>query len=153
MQQTSARNLQRAGGFLKTLPGNNIEVFTLPRKGDDVNIAVSVPMLDLFTDKKIHYAYRLEGAPPPEKIAVSTLRFTWIYKNPDYYSGGPGRVFDLPGDSREPSSGTAVAVIAGEPASTLPEEVVRAVKEYRNSKSFSISDDIFEHQTLVTIYY
>ncbi len=153
MQQTSEQNLQSAGTFLNTLPGKNIEVITLPRKDDDVNIAVSVPILDLFTDKSIHYAYRMEGAPPPEKIAVSPLRFTWIYKNPYYYSGGPLRVFDLPGHKSGPSSVTAVAVLAGEPVSTLPEEVARAVKKYRNSKSFRISDDVFEHQTLVNIYY
>jgi hypothetical protein len=153
MHQTSAQNLLKAGAFLDTLPGKNIEVITLARKDDDVNIAVSVPILDLFTGKSIHYTYRMEGAPPPEKIAVSPLRFTWAYKNPYYYSGNPTRVFDLPGHKSLPSSGTAVTVIAGELVNTLPEEVARAVKQYKNSKSFRISDDIFEHQTLVNIYY
>src|SRR5208283_5695276 len=130
---------------------------TLPRKDDDVNIAVSVPILDLFTDKRIHYVYRradyLKYMPPPEKIAVSPLRFTWIYKNPYYYSWYTRRDFDLSADSNGPSSGTAVTVIAGELVSTLPEGVARAVKRYRTSKSFCISDDIFDHQTLVTVYY
>ncbi len=157
LQQTSAQNIQSAGAFLNTLPGKDIEVITLPRKDDDVNIAVSVPILDLFTDKRIHYVYcrggYLKYMPPPEKIAVSPLRFTWKYKNPDYYSGAPRRDFDLPGHSSGPSSGAAVTVIAGEPVSTLPEEVARAVKKYKNSKSFCISDDIFDHQTLVTVYY
>ena len=157
LQQTSAQNLQSAGVFLNSLPGKNIEVITLPRKDDYVNIAVSVPILDLFTDKRIHYVYYradyLNYMPPPEKIAVSPLRFTWIYKNPDYYSRDPRRDFDLTGNSSGHSSGTAVTVIAAELLSPLPEEVALAVKKYRNSKSFSISDDIFDHQTLVTVYY
>ncbi|HXW68500.1 MAG TPA: glycosyltransferase family 39 protein, partial [Dissulfurispiraceae bacterium] len=48
LQQTSAQNLQCSGAFINSLPGKNIEVVTLPKKGDDVNIAVSVPLLDLF---------------------------------------------------------------------------------------------------------
>ena len=153
LQQTSAQNLQHAGAFLNTLHVKDVEVVTLPRKDDDVNIAVTVPILDLFTNKRIHYSYKLQYAPSSEEIAVSPLRFTWIYKNPDYYSGGPRQEFDLAGYSRETSSETAVAVIAGELVSTLPGEVARAVKKYRNSKSFCISDNIFDHQTLVTVYY
>ncbi len=153
LQHTSAQNLQRAGAFLNTLHGEDVEVVTLPRKGDDVNIAVDVPLLDLLTNKRIHYSYKLQYAPSPEEIAVSPLRFTWTYKNPDYYSWGPGQDFGLSGCRSETSSETAVAVISGELLSALPGEVALSVKKYRNSKSFCISDNIFDHQTLVTVYY
>ncbi len=153
LQQTSAQNLQRAGAFLNTLNGRDVEVVTLPRKDDDVNIAVSVPILDLFTNKRIHYSYKPQYAPSPEEIAVSPLRFTWTYKNPDYYSWGPSQDFGLSGYRSETSSETAVAVISGELVSALPGEVALSVKKYRNSKSFCIPDNIFDHQTLVTVYY
>ncbi len=141
LQQTSARNLQNAGAFLNTLAGKNIEVVTLPHKDDEVNIAVYVPLLDIFTHKTIHYDYHLDCAPPPEEIAISPFRFSWIYKNPEYYAGNL------------PPSESAVAIIAGGPISALPEEVARKVNKFGNSKSFAITDNVFDRQTLVTVYY
>ncbi len=140
LEQTSAQNLQRAGAFLNTLPGKDVEVVTLPRKDDDVNIAVSVPILDLFTNKRIHYTYKLQYAPSPEKIAVSPLRFTWIYKNPEYYEGNF-------------APGEPVAVISGETPGTLPKTVSKKLVMLEHSKSFILADDIFTHQTFVTVYY
>ena len=140
LQQTSSQNLQLAGEFLDTLNGKNVEVVTLPRKGDDVNIAVSVPLLDLFTDKKIQYTYKLKNAPPPEKIAVSQLRFTWTYMNPKYYES-------------DAAPGAPVAVISGEQLVSLPETVAKRVIKLEQSKSFNLADDIFTHQTFITVYY
>ncbi len=144
LQQTSAQNLKNSGAFLNTLPGKDIEVVTLPRKDDEVNIAVFVPLLDIFTDKKIHYDYDLDYAPPPAEIAVSPFRFSWIYRNPAYYAENY---------SDMAYSYAAVTVIAGEPISALPEEVAWKVRKFRNSKSFSVQDDVFDHQTLVIVYY
>lgn len=140
LQHTSAQNLQRAGAFLNTLPGKNVEVVTLPRKDDDVNIAVSVPILDLFTNKRIHYTYKLQCAPSPEKIAASPLRFTWIYKNPEYYEG-------------DFTKGEPVAVVSGETPGMLPETVSKKLAMFERSKSFILDDDIFTHQTFVSVYY
>lgn len=157
LQQTSAQNLQLAGGFINTLPARDVEVITLPRKGDDVNIAVSVPLLDIYAGKRICFDYGPAApgsyAPPPEKIAVSPLRFTWEYKNPDYYTGGACRAFGPSGDRSAAAPGTVLAIIAGEAVDAFPEAVALKVKKYGKSKSFSISDDFFYHQTLVTVYY
>src|SRR5208283_3838555 len=148
LQQTSAQNLQCAGAFLNTLPGNNIEVITLPRKDDDVNIAVSVPILDLFTDKRIHYRYLPEYFPSNEKMTVSPLRFTWLYKNPDYYEdNGP-----TASPVRSPLPGT-LAIISGEPVDKLPGPIANMTKMFSNSKAFSLQDDAFYHQTIVRVYY
>jgi hypothetical protein len=140
LQRTSAQNLQLAGEFLDTLHGKNIEVMTLPRKDDDVNIAVFVPLLDLFTNKKIHYSYKLKYAPPPEKIAVSKLRFTWTYINPKYYEG-------------DVVPGAPVAVISAEPLVIFPGTVADKLAKLEQSKSFDLADDIFTHQTFITVYY
>src|SRR5208283_4193129 len=140
LQQTSSQNLLRAGAFLDTLPGKNVEVVTLPRKDDDVNIAVSVPLLDLFTEKRIHYTYKLQYVPPSEEMAVSPLRFTWIYKNPEFYEG-------------HFAPGGPVAVISGDPPGRLPETVSEKLRTLEHSKSFILADDIFTHQTFVTVYY
>ena len=140
LQHMSAQNLQVAGAFLNTLHGENVEVFTLPNKGDEVNVAVDVPLLDLFTDKKIYYTYNLTYAPAPEQIAVSKLRFTWTYMNPKYYEG-------------EVAPGTPVAVISGGPQFIIPDSVADRLIKLKRSQSFNIADDIFAHQTLVTVYY
>jgi hypothetical protein len=157
LQQTSSQNLQRAAAFINILPGKNIEVVTLPRKGDDVNIAVSVPLLDLFTDKKIHYGYHLDDqlkyAPSAAEIEVSPLRFTWTYKNPEYYEGASAPDSPVPPPKIYDFSGTPVAVISGEPTGVLPQSVADKVMRLCKSKSFIVADDIFTHQTFVTVYY
>jgi len=140
LQKTSARNLQSAGAFINTLPGKDIEVITLPGKDEEVNMAVAVPVLDLFTDKEICYAYRMDGSPPPEEIAVSSLRFTWSYKNPEYYEGVA-------------APGTPIAIIRGDRLGKLPEAVAKKLITFGKSKSFSVTDHIWRHQTFVTVYY
>ncbi|HKN19135.1 MAG TPA: glycosyltransferase family 39 protein [Dissulfurispiraceae bacterium] len=148
LQQTSAENLQSAGSFLNTIPGKDLEVITLPRKDDDVNIAVSVPILDLFVNKRIHYRYLPEYFPSNEKMTVSPLRFTWLYKNPDYYEdNGP-----TASPVRSPLPGT-LAIISGEPVDKLPGPIANMTKMFSNSKAFSLQDDAFYHQTIVRVYY
>ena len=60
LQRISTINLKNAGQFLNSLDVEDIEVFTLPQKRSVVNPAAAVPVLDLFTDKRILYDYRSE---------------------------------------------------------------------------------------------
>ena len=139
LKHTSAQNLQRAGAFINSLLGKNIEVVTLPKKGADVNIAVSVPLLNIFVNKRIHYRYLPEYFPTREKIEGSPLRFTWMYKNPGYYENN-----GLPG---------SLAIIAGEPVDVLPGTVAKIAKRFSYSRSFTLQDNVFYNQTVVKVYY
>jgi len=146
LQRYSTVNLREAGRYLDSLDIRGIEVFTLPQKRSFVNPAVAVPILDLFTDKEIAYDYEVNrkfGRPiPAERLKKSSLRFTWLYKNPVYYRSGverPGR----PG---------AVVVISQRVGQPLPDYVRRKVRGYRRSRVFSSATGIFRYRTMVTVY-
>ncbi len=141
LQSISAVNLKNAGEYLDSTGAKNIEVFTLPLEGSvGVNPAVSVPLLDIFAAQNVtyHYSYPL---PPWEKIKTSPLRFTWEYKNPQYY--------DFKNSNFK---GNTVVVISGFPDEILPDGIAKRLDGYRLSKVFKISAGIFRYRTIVMVY-
>lgn len=86
LNKTSAINLKDAGGYLDSLQGDYVEVYASPQSDSSGSTASSVPILDLFTNKKI--IYRDGGTPEDtgESRMKSPLRFTWEMKMPDYYT-------------------------------------------------------------------
>lgn len=108
-----------------------------------VNQAVSVPVLDLFADKDICYRYNNVLSPLPEDIRGSSLRFTWEYKNPPYYTEGCKNV-----DKR-----TAVVLILNEADEALPEFIGRKVAGYVKYKTFKTTEGIFSYQTIVKVFH
>lgn len=86
LNKTSAVNLKDAGIYLDSMQGDYVEVYTSPQSDSSGNTASSVPILDLFTNKKIIYKH---GGRPEDNAGLlieSPLRFTWEMKLPDYYS-------------------------------------------------------------------
>lgn len=142
MQKMSCVNLKQAGEFLDSIPRRNVEVYIAPYTAPVLNPAVDVPVLDLFTNKRILYNYEPEQQPPAEVVAASPLRFTWEYKNPIYYRYNPAQ-----------PSGSAVVVITEDAGKSLPDTLRQRTKYLHSSKKFNVSDDMFMHQTLVTVYY
>ncbi len=146
-QKISAINLKDAGKFLNSLGTENVAVFTLPQKESGVNPAVSVPILDYFTKKRIHYnppsIIKGEmGGLTDEKIQKSPLRFTWEYKNPEYYTA----------NNKVSKWNITVVVISGGPEEILPNYVEQKIKGYRMSKVFKTSDKLFQYRTIVKVY-
>jgi hypothetical protein len=141
-ESMSAANLKHAGEYLDTLDAREIEVITLPSRKPVANPAVSVPLLDLFTDKQIGYRYRPEGFPLRGEIERSSLRFTWEYRNPAYYSIKPGgAILNAP-----------VVVISDASNAPLPKRVSRRLEGYRLSEAFNASEKIFRYTVGVRIY-
>ncbi|NOZ68174.1 MAG: glycosyltransferase family 39 protein [Deferribacteres bacterium] len=142
LQEMAPVNLKNAGRFLNSTDVEGAVVFTIPSEGAAVNQAVSVPVLDLFTDKKIYYDYDPALSPPPEKVETSPLRFTWEYRNPRYYYTG------------NDSSGrnAAVAVISNGIPRSLPGYVERRIKGRRKAGVFSVSTGLFSYRPVVTVY-
>ncbi|TNF52923.1 hypothetical protein EP227_06715 [bacterium] len=134
-------NLAHTGRFLDSLEEDEIEVITLPSEKNVINPAVSVPILDLFTSKKISYQYDISGHPPFEKIEKSSLRFTWEYRNPRYYSF----------DSETVRPRTA-ALIKSEEVKELPEHVNDRLKGYHEAREFRRGTGIFRFSPQVTVY-
>ncbi len=136
----SETNLKNAGEFLNSREIEAVEVLTLPLKDPVVNPSVAVPLLDLFTEKKIVYRYDPALFPPPQDIAISALRFTWEYKNPRYYTAEIAQ------------NNVAVAVISGETGFTLPESLKKRLEGCREVKRFVSASDPFRYKTLISLY-
>jgi hypothetical protein len=141
LRLTSEENLKNAGDFINSLDVEDVEVVTLIGKDMAVNPAVSVPILDLFTNKRIIYRYENASSFRPEDALTSPFRFTWEYKNPRYY------------EEKTPVSGekTVIAVISSVPDEPLPESIKEKLKSYKISRVFDISGP-FRYKTIVSIY-
>jgi hypothetical protein len=108
-----------------------------------VNQAVGVPVLDLFAEKKISYYHDESYALPLEKIEKSPLRFTWVYKNPEYY--------DV--KNEDSTSNSAIAIISNAPLEKLPDHLKKKVEGYRKAGIFKTTTGIFRYSPVVTLYF
>ncbi len=142
LQKMSPVNLKDAGRFLNSIDAANIEVITIPPTDYIVNPAVSVPILDLFTEKDLYYHYDAGLSPSPERIKESPLRFTWEYKNPEYYSA----------DRKERRGNTAVIVISSESGQPMPDYIAERTKGFHMSEIFKTSVRVFKYVTIVRVF-
>ena len=142
VQTISAVNLKEAGEYLDSINVSGVEVAAINPPDTEINQAVSVPLLDIFTHKNIYFTHDDKSSPPPEKIRESSLRFTWEYKNPGYYF-----------ESKEHKKSRALAVISNETDIPLPDFLVLKIKGYHKTKVFKTVDELFRHETIVTIYH
>jgi hypothetical protein len=140
LERSSAANLMRAGEYLDSIEEKRVEVFTLLAEGSEVNPAVSVPILDLFTSKRLTYAYGGNPSPARRDVERSPLRFTWEYRNPAYYAAG------------EAEADAAVVVISGDVGQPLPEQVEDRLKGRRRTRVFAADEGVFRHRTMVEVY-
>lgn len=138
MQQTSAVNLKHAGEYLDTLGAAEVEVIALQQRHVAINPAVSVPLLDLHTAKRL--VFRPDGlAPAGKDVETSALRFTWEYENPSYYAAGGLRA-------------EAVVIIADDDSQPLPARVAQRLIGYRLARMFITSEEIFGYRTIVKVF-
>lgn len=137
----SADNLKQAGAYLDTLKAREIEVITLLPQNPVANPAVSLPLLDLFTSKRIRYRYLSEAYPPPDEVEKSPLRFTWAYKNPAYYRSEHDATCNMP-----------VIVLSDVSPGRLPQAIARKLEGYRLLKEFTTSERVFQHSITVSLY-
>ncbi|MEK7697659.1 MAG: hypothetical protein AAB346_05955, partial [Pseudomonadota bacterium] len=116
-----------------------VEVFTLPQTGAAINPAVSVPLLDLYTRKRL--VYREAGEPPPG-VATSPLRFTWEAPLPRYYAAPVGAAPEA----------AVVVVISSARGQALPPAVAARLNGATVLASFDRADGVYVYQTLVAVY-
>ena len=140
-EKISLVNLRDAGEYIDSLDGGTVEVFAVQTGEPDANIAVSVPILDIFTSKKIRYEYMRAIPISQQEAEISPLRFTWEYKNPDYYS-----------ETNKKEDSAVVALISDDKILKLPAYVESRIKDYRRVKRFTVSDDMFRFQVFVSVH-
>lgn len=137
----SAVNLQQAGRYLDSLPEDEVEVITLRPADPVVNPSVSVPLLDLFTDKRIRYRERGGITPHRDEIGRSSLRFTWEFRNPAYYAVSNAPAPDIP-----------VVVVSNVSQDSLPPDVSARLDGYRLTRSYRMTEDLFRYNVGVRVY-
>jgi hypothetical protein len=143
LQKMSLVNLKDAGRFLDSIDAEKIEVFTIQSSNSVVNPAVSVPILDLFTGKDICYHHDINLILPFEEIEKSPLRFTWDYKNPEYYMCHQKTSSEYP----------IILVISNRNnVKILPERIRKKVKGYDKAKLFETTTGLFRYSPSVTMY-
>jgi len=86
LNSTTMANLRDAGRYLDSLPGEAVEVLVLPQHSSLGNTEAAVPLLDLFTAKRIVHRQEPQPRPSSGKILTSSLRFTWEHKRPAWYA-------------------------------------------------------------------
>ena len=142
LQAASAANLQRAGAYLDTLDDEWVEVITLPQSRSSINPAISVPLLDLHTAKRLVSGVE-QNPSPPAGFERSPLRFTWEgqYQGARYY--------------RESAAGgrpRPVVVIGSDAAAELRPQLAQRLAEHRLAREFADSENVFGYRTLVRVY-
>jgi len=140
LETISSVNVKRAGEYLDSIEEQRVEVFTLSGADSEVNPAVSVPILDLFTAKKLIYTYSGPSPSARRRAEDSALRFTWEYRNPAYYAA----------DGAEGNA--AVVVISGAAGQPLPGRMVERLKGYRLARVFAAHEGVFRYRTMVEVY-
>jgi Dolichyl-phosphate-mannose-protein mannosyltransferase len=143
LQRNSTANFMNAGNYLDGLEITGAEVLTVLSENSPVNPAVSVPLLDIFTKKKLSYTYDMKIPISAVKIEKSPLRFTWEYKNPRYY--------EMPENTKKSSA--AVVIVSDGPPGELSPEIRQKIAELNETETFDIRDKIYEYQPVVTVYY
>ncbi len=142
MENISMSNLKRAGEYLNRTNEQYMEVFSLKQGNSGVNPAISVPILDLFTSKRVIFKYNENAFQQPfEKIEKSSLRFTWEYKNPKFYETAEYSV-----------ENSAIVVISGDAASELPVYIKDKIKGRHLDRVFKTDNRVFRFRTMVRIY-
>ncbi len=141
-QKMSAVNLKDGGRFLDSLPERNVEVFALIPADPVVNPWVSVPLLDLFTKKRISYN-NVTALSKDERARItnSSLRFTLELNVPSFYYGGIHK-----------DEGTVLVVISDSAEDSLPSPVEQRMAGYRQIAVFDKYEGIFQYRTSVRIY-
>ncbi len=154
----SSVNLKQAGEFLNTVNGPVVEVFTLYAEDSVAAPAVTVPLLDLFTRKRLVYcdAYHNAGQRDLDsrEIRMSPLRFTWEYKNPRYYAQSCSSFRQK---NAEPVINGrqvgAVVIITDRLDEGVPDHQGKITMKYHKMKVFDQDENEFTFKTFVKIYY
>ncbi len=141
-QKISAVNLKDAGKFVDSLEGETVEVYTLAKDRPIINPAVFVPILDIFTHKKIRYHDSARFSPGEEDLETSRFRFTWQYMSPGYYLKNNDCLQEH----------NPIVIIADGHDEILPDFVTQKIMGYQTKKEFEADEGVFLQKTFVTVY-
>ena len=140
LRRTSMVNLQDAGRYLDTLETGAVELQVLPQTRSLGNTEMAIPLLDLYTRKKIVYRERLPAPQDHQAVMRSPLRFSWEIRQPAIYS------------EQAKDACLPVVIISGDPSATLPSDINRLSAPLTVLKRFESSAGVFKYKTFVTVF-
>jgi 4-amino-4-deoxy-L-arabinose transferase-like glycosyltransferase len=85
LNSTSMANLKDAARYIDSLPGQSVVVTVLPQKTSIGNTEMAIPLLDLYTRKRLVYVRTAPARPDETALSTSPLRFTWDIALPAFY--------------------------------------------------------------------
>ncbi len=136
IESLSVVNLRDAGEYLDTLDAEVVEFNAWVPDWAGYNPAIILPILDLYTHKKL-VAGRIDAQPPaPEQLSRSPVRFTWAYRLPPFYEG----------------SSADVVVLVERQEQGAPAWVEEELAEAKLIASFTTRSELFIIRTLVKVY-
>jgi len=141
LAETSMANLKEAGRYLNSLASEAVEVYCLPQANSLGNTAVTVPILDMYTDKIIYQEQSWNSAEGARRAQNVSLRFTWELTQPVYYR-----------DKKYSGKKLPLAVIASAPFIELPGPLLEKYPAAKLRTSFSKTSGIYRYQTFVAVF-
>ncbi len=139
LNTTSMANLRDTGRYLDTLSSEAVKIHVLPQRTSAGNTEMAIPILDLFTKKRLIYtghAFSVNS----EGARQSPLRFTWEFKKPLFYSEDATDK-DLP-----------MLIISSD---YMDADAISYMSFSENNftviKRFNKSSDVFRYKTFVTV--
>lgn len=141
LESTTMANLRDAGSYLDTLPGEAVVVRVLPQRTSLGNTEAAVPLLDLFTNKRIVYERGAVVLPGEDALRYAPLRFTWEQRLPKRYDGPAA-------PANAPLAVISDSVSASTRAGNRPAERRRPLVE-----AFGADTGTFRYRTVVTVHH
>jgi len=142
LKSLGVQNLQKSGMYLNTLSAANFEVVSFAGEKAVVNPDLGVPVLDIYTAKKLFYEKKQISLQAMEQAQTSPLRFTWEYPLPEYYSL-----------VKKDETVEGLVIITDDPDRPITEAIENKISQYPERRIFHQSSNIFQHQTFVTVYH
>jgi len=141
LKTLGTQNLQAAGHYLDSLPGEHFDIITIAQEKPVLNPASAIPLLDIYTDKKLIKENDPVEPEIIEEYKTSPLRFTWEFSLPEYYSSTAAIKAD------------GMVIVSDVPEPVLPQENKGTISGYPFVKYFHKTSGVFQHQTFVTVYH
>lgn len=142
LNRTSAINIKHAGEFLNNIESPTVEVILLPQTKSSINPMVSVPLLDLFTQKELVYwtAPALMSGTEQAHSGTSSLRFSWEFRLENYY------------EMSNNITDKAIVIISNDETQALPSVITERLNGYYLRRRFAQYEGVYRYVTIVEVY-
>jgi 4-amino-4-deoxy-L-arabinose transferase-like glycosyltransferase len=139
---TSMMNIKRAGEYINNLGGELAEVHVQPQEKSEGSTFTAIPLLDMFTDKKIISRQRWPNTKPEHLSPYSPLLFTWKQNKPSYYGE----------DKDQTQSPHPLVIISANLSGNDRDDKFHTTAPLAKAKHFMHQSGIFRYRTFVSVY-